>query len=60
MKKYSVTVEIFHENGTRDIKTVVVEAGNKRLASVRALREISKNEKYANLFKGIKSVEAVA
>lgn len=65
MKKWKVIVEISnYDYGKNDVdkrsvttKTVTVEAGNKKLACVRALAEIAKIE--GDVWKSVKSVEEV-
>lgn len=62
MNNYVVTFEVF-DNGTAEspfgtsIKKITVEAGNKKLAAVRAMSEINKIAGYSGLYKNIISVE---
>lgn len=57
MNNYKVIVRVFRDAGNYETKELNVEAGNKKMASLRALGEISKIKEYATLFKSIISVE---
>lgn len=57
MKKFKVIIEIFLGGNRNKIEEIIVEAGSKKLASIRALREISKKKEYENLYKTIRSIE---
>ena len=59
MKNWRVLFEVF-KPGQREIKSVVVEAGNKRIAVTRAMAEINKLEGYSDLFKKVYSIEEAA
>ena len=60
MNQYKVTFEIFHGNKRKELKSVIVEAGNKRLASLRAMKKLNEdNPSFVDLFKNIKAVESV-
>lgn len=60
MKKYRVMFEIYNEDGSKQYMDIFVEAGNRKMATLRAMGEISKNEKYRNLFKNVKEIAEVA
>lgn len=60
MKKYRVMFEIHNEDGSKQYMDIFVEAGNRKMATLRAMSEISKNEKYKNLFKNVKEISEVA
>lgn len=60
MKIFKVIIDVFHSKNDVETKTIQIEAGNKKLASLRALGEISKQKEYMDLFKSVKSVEEVA
>jgi hypothetical protein len=60
MKKYVVEFEIFDDNGKKSYKTVIVEAGNKKIAALRAMTEINKDQSVAQLYKNLLSVREVA
>lgn len=58
MKKWRVMFEIYR-GSNREIKSVEVEAGNKRIALSRALAEINKDKSYADIFKKPYAIEEV-
>lgn len=60
MKKYVVEFEFFFGDGQRGYKTVTVEAGNKKIAAVRAMGEINKDPSVAQLYKNLLGVREVA
>lgn len=60
MKNYRVTFEVFRNDGSKEYRPVVVEAGTKKLAAVRAMIEINKIEGYATLYKNIHAIVEVA
>lgn len=58
MNQYKVTFEVFRENRQKELATVIVEAGNKKMASLRAMMKLKEDKpEYSDLFKSIKSVE---
>ena len=59
MHKYQVSIEIFLDKGNKVVRDVVVEAGTKKLATIRALLDISKESDFKDLYKKIKSCELV-
>ena len=63
MKKYIVTIDIHRYiddyKAVAEPKIIEVEAGNKRIASLRAMMELNKDKEYAGLYKTLKSVEEV-
>lgn len=60
MRKFTVTFEVFLESGKKFLKSLTVEAGNKKLAGIRAMGEINKDEQCSGLYKNLKSIEEVA
>ena len=61
MKNYKVTFIVFHEDNKKEYRTIIVEAGTKKMATLRAMKKI--NDDYpeiANLYKSVKSVEEAA
>ena len=62
MKKWKVIHRVFLEEDGKSVPydmEMVVEAGSKKMASITAMREMSKDEKYKGMFKAIMSVEEV-
>ena len=61
MSNYEVTFEVFTDNSTkpREELKIKAEAGNKKLAVLRAMQTINKMEGYSNLYKNIKKVEVL-
>ena len=59
MKKYKVIFEIHIDRNRKEFKEVEVEAGNVKIATLRAMAEIGKIEGYSDLFKNVVSVEEV-
>lgn len=59
MKKYKVTFEIHIDRQRKVYKTIEVEAGNKKMASIRAMTETNKDMAYNGLFKNITKIEEV-
>jgi hypothetical protein len=60
MRKFNVTFEVFMPTGKKQNKIIVVEAGNKKLAALRAMMEINKLDGYSQLYKNVVKVEEVA
>ncbi|WP_458459299.1 hypothetical protein [Pseudobutyrivibrio sp.] len=60
MKKFRVIFKIYITKDRLQLKEMIVEAGNKKMASIRALSEISKDKAYSNVYKNIVSIEEVA
>ena len=60
MKTYIVEFEIFNDDGKKSYRTVSIEAGNKKLAAVRAMMEVNKDQSVAQLYKNLLSVREVA
>ena len=56
MKYYRVVVDVHFDDGHREQKILAIEAGNKRLASLRAMSELAK-QGYADCYKTLISVE---
>ena len=59
MKEYVVTIEIYHGKGKVELRRINVEAGNKRLAMARGLREAGTWKDCENLYKSVRSVDPV-
>lgn len=63
MKKFLVTFDIYKyidQYKTKAVKeTITIEAGNKRVASLRAMAELNKNKEYEGLYKTLRSIEEV-
>ena len=59
MKKYRVIFEVFRGGPNPEIKSVDVEAGNKKLALTRGMMEINKLPGYSDLFKKVRNIEEV-
>lgn len=61
MSNYEVTFEVFTDNSTkpREELKIKAEAGNKKLAVLRAMQTINKMEGYSNLYKNVKKVEVL-
>lgn len=60
MRKFNVIFEVFNENGTKEYKTVTVEAGNKKMAALRGMQTINKLAGYSGKYKNVTSIEEVA
>ena len=60
MRKFNVIFEVFNENGQKEMKTVAVEAGNKKLAALRGMQAINKLDGYSEKFKNLVQIEEVA
>lgn len=63
MKKYIVTFDIHRYIDTykteSEQKIIEIEAGNKRVASLRAMMEINKIPEYEGLYKTLRTIEEV-
>lgn len=60
MRKFNVIFEVFNEDGIKELKTIFVEAGNKKIAALRGMQAINKMEGYSSRFKNVTRVEEVA
>lgn len=60
MHKFNVIFEVFNENGQKEMKTVAVEAGNKKIAALRGMQAINKLDGYSEKFKNVVQIEEVA
>ena len=60
MRKFNVVFEVFDSLGNKELKTVSVEAGNKKVAAIRGMQAINKLEGYSGRYKQMKRVEEVA
>jgi len=59
MKQFKVTFEIYTGQNHKDVRSIMVEAGNKSAAYKRGLMEMSKLTEYADNYKSIINVEEV-
>ncbi len=59
MKKFRVTFKLFKDNAISEDKAVVVEAGNRKLAHLRALQQLNLDG-YSNYYKTLVSIVAIA
>lgn len=59
MKKFKILIDIFHGRDRVETRAFTVEAGNKKMATIRALSEVSKIKEFASFYKSVKSVEEV-
>lgn len=59
MRQFKIVVEIHIDRNRKTFEEFIVEAGNKKLASIRGLQEVSKKKDYDGLFKSIVSVEEI-
>lgn len=53
MNKYNVIFEVHHVGGIKEQKIIVVEAGNKKLATISGMMEINKLDPYKSLYKNV-------
>lgn len=66
MRNFIVVFEVFKQdwiqNGSKEVEYVKinVEAGNKKIAALRAIQELNKKSGYSDKYKNIKSIEEVA
>ena len=60
MRKFNVIFEVFEENGQKEMKTIAVEAGNKKLAALRGMQAINKLDGYSEKYKNVVQIEEVA
>ena len=66
MRNFIVVFEVFKQdwipNGSKEVEYVKinVEAGNKKIAAMRAIQELNKKNGYSDKYKNIKSIEEVA
>lgn len=60
MRNFNVIFEVFDKNGRKELKTVSVEAGNKKLAALRGMQVINKLDGYSEKFKNVIQIEEVA
>lgn len=59
MNKYNVTFEVFLADKMKGKKSIIVEAGNKKLAILRAMLEINKLEEFKTRYKKVINAEEV-
>lgn len=59
MNKYNVTFEVFLAGNMKGKKSIIVEAGNKKLAILRAMLEINKIDEYKARYKKVINAEEV-
>ena len=58
MKKFKVVFKIFWERYP-SFREIIVEAGTKKSASIRAMIELNKDTRISGLYKTIESIEEV-
>lgn len=58
MKKWKVVFEVYRDAG-KEFRDVIIEAGNKKIAMMRAMSEINKIAGYSELFKKVNRIEEV-
>lgn len=58
MNKYRVEINVFNEKGY-DTKELIIEAGNKKLATLRGLAKINDDPELKERYKSVKSVELI-
>lgn len=58
MKKWKVVFEIYG-NANTEFKSIIVEAGNKKIAMTRAMMELNKTPGYSDMFKKVNRIEEV-
>lgn len=59
MRNFNVIFEVFDENGKTEMKTISVEAGNKKIAALRGMQVINKLDGYSEKFKNVVQIEEV-
>lgn len=58
MHKYKVTFEVCYDEKRREDVDIVVEAGNRKLAIIRAIQKLGEEHPQAiNLYKKVKTVD---
>lgn len=60
MRKFNVIFEVFNDKGQKEMKIVLVEAGNKKIAALRGMQAINKLDGYSEKFKNVVQIEEVA
>lgn len=58
MKRFEVLIQIHHSEKSKETRAIVVEAGNKKLAAIRALRLLTENG-LTDVYKQVQSVVEV-
>ena len=58
MKKYRVTVIVHLDGSRQERKVVTIEAGTKKIAHLRAMRQVNLDG-YSQYFKTIESIEEI-
>ena len=59
MKKFKVVIKVSKDNGKSEERIVMVEAGNRKLAHLRAMQQLSKDG-YSDYYKTLVSIVEVA
>ena len=61
MKKFEVFFEVYNDssNKTKELVRFVVEAGTKKLATLRAIKLLNEDKRYENHYKALKDVKEV-
>lgn len=60
MRKFNVIFDVFDADGSKEVKTITVEAGNKKIAALRGMQTINKLDGYSEKFKNVVQIEEVA
>lgn len=60
MRKFDVTFEVFLSNTQKTYRTITVEAGNKKIAALRAMNEINKIGDFFEYYKNVVKIVEVA
>lgn len=60
MRKFNVIFEVFDANGNKEMKTVSVEAGSKKIAVLRGMQLINKLAGYSEKYKNVVQIEEVS
>ena len=59
MKNYIVEFEVFSDDGKKSYRTINIEAGNKKIAALRAMSKINKDQSLAQSYKNLLSIREV-
>lgn len=59
MFRYEVIFKVFRDAKKTELVPIVVEAGSKKLATIRAMLEINKKPEYKDLYKNVEDIRMV-
>ncbi len=59
MFRYEVTFKVFRDAKKTELVPIVVETGNKKLATFRAMVEINKRPEFKDLYKNVEEIRMV-